>query len=180
MSEGGGSYHIHMEYEPYCQSFSYYSETKREATEQTAQRRADEEGGVVVGPFDFDWSRCAYRRMMEEEVDQRQKEAAERVSQDETIPENERTAEPSYASLYRKRGLGSWHVHTDGNRCVGRSIASDQRRSGFVTTPIDPRILASLDRSTTQPSPVNTFTTTIQPTEQNGKHDEACYPAMAG
>jgi hypothetical protein len=148
MSEGGGSYHIHMEYEPYCQSFSYYSETKREATEQTAQRRADEEGGVVVGPFDFDWSRCAYRRMMEEEVDQRQKEAAERVSQDETIPENERTAEPSYASLYRKRGLGSWHVHTDGNRWC-RSFDSKRSAAQWIRDDAhrskNPRIVGPLD-----------------------------------
>src|SRR5688500_6504087 len=63
---------------------------------------------------------------------------------------------------------------------AGRSRTDGERRSGFTMTPIDPRILASLGRSTTQPSPVNTFTTTIQPPETRGKPDEECYPSMAG
>jgi hypothetical protein len=148
MSEEVGSYHVHMHDEPYCQSWSYHNEDANQRSERAANDRAKDTGGVVVGPFDFDWSRCAYRRMMMEEVEQRQREAAEHVSQDETIPENERTAEPSYASLYRKRGLGSWHVHTDGNRWC-RSFDSKRSAAQWIRDDAhrskNPRIVGPLD-----------------------------------
>jgi hypothetical protein len=148
MSNDSGSYHVHMEDEPYCISFGYTRKEDRERRKEAARERAKSHSGALVGPFEFNYDTCAYRRMMEEELDQRRKEAAERVSKDETIPENERTAEPSYARMYRRRGLGSWHVHTDGYGWC-RSFDNKRRAMQWIRDDAhrskNPRIVGPLD-----------------------------------
>src|SRR5688500_18182222 len=123
-----GAFHVHMEDDPYCISYTYFKKGDKEEQELSAQKTAHEYGGVVVGPFESDTLKCAYRIMRRGSLAADLQERLDRVAEDESIPENERTAAAPYAGMYNYVG---WHVHTNGSGWC-RSFSSRDRAYRWI------------------------------------------------
>lgn len=101
------SFHVHLDESPGCVSFSTTMNDRKEIEfrAELAMNHAKEKGGVMVGPYDFDYERCPFHMGPKEEGEEKPESLA--GSADDIDP----YCVSEYAS-YRD-GRQRWHVHTN-------------------------------------------------------------------
>ena len=102
MADGFICFHVHINESPGCISFSDIGGTKEDIRKkaEAAFEWAKDFGGVIVGPYDFDFESCPMWHGKSKE-----------------IPDEEIYCWPGYEG-FQKKGMVRWHIHThDDGHC---------------------------------------------------------------